>query len=101
MFNLSSGSMTSGEKVIFEKLKNALIPSTLKVTDNSGGCGSMYEVFVESSKFKGMYLCQRMEIVLIHRSLIKQHQLVNSILEKEIKEMHGIQLRTRIANDNN
>jgi stress-induced morphogen len=53
-----------------------------QVQDISGGCGSMYALDIESVKFKGL-------------SIIKQHKLVNRILENEIKKWHGVQLKTR------
>jgi BolA-like protein 3 len=53
-----------------------------QVQDISGGCGSMYALEIESFKFKGL-------------SIIKQHKLVNQVLENEIKKWHGIQLKTR------
>jgi stress-induced morphogen len=42
----------------------------------------MYALEIESPKFNGL-------------SVIKQHKLVNKILEEEIKGWHGVQLRTR------
>jgi len=49
-----------------------------------GGCGSMYAVNITSPKFRGL-------------SLVKQHQLVNEALKENIKEMHGIQIKTRVS----
>jgi len=47
----------------------------------SGGCGSFYAIHVSSTQFKGL-------------STIKQHKLVNRCLEKEVKEIHGLQVRS-------
>jgi stress-induced morphogen len=54
------------------------------VQDISGGCGSMYAIQIESTKFKGL-------------SVIKQHKMVNEVLKDEIKSWHGVQLRTKAA----
>ena len=53
----------------------------LAVVDISGGCGSMYEVFVEAPDFAG----QRM---------VKCHKMVTDALKAEIKEMHGLRIST-------
>jgi BolA-like protein 3 len=42
----------------------------------------MYAVNVTSERFKGL-------------PMIKQHRLVNEILGEQIKEWHGLQLRTK------
>ncbi|KAL6450465.1 BOL3 BolA-like protein 3 [Candida maltosa Xu316] len=70
------------EKKIYTILKDEFDPSKLQVQDVSGGCGSMFAILVESSKFKGL-------------PMIKQHRLVNEILKDEIKQWHGLQLRTK------
>ncbi|XP_053665157.1 bolA-like protein 3 [Anopheles marshallii] len=54
------------------------------VTDISGGCGSMYEIFVESKEFKGL-------------STVKQHRLITETLKSEIKDMHGLRIHTSIT----
>ncbi|XP_021967235.1 bolA-like protein 3 [Folsomia candida] len=69
------------------KIKSVLqksFPSAvnIKVEDISGGCGSMYQIFVEDKKFDGL-------------SIVKQHQLVNTALKNEIKDMHGIRIQTQ------
>ncbi|XP_054627120.1 bolA-like protein 3 [Dunckerocampus dactyliophorus] len=75
---------TDGEvriiKVLKEKFPQA---SSLKVVDISGGCGAMYEVYIESSEFKG-------------KRTIQQHQLVNQALKEEIQGMHGLRIFTDI-----
>jgi stress-induced morphogen len=75
-------SMTAGERLLFEKLQ-VLTPKTLEVNDISGGCGSMYQVSIESLKFKGI-------------PMVKQHRMVSEILKEEIKTMHGIQIKTSV-----
>ncbi|CAB3372810.1 Hypothetical predicted protein [Cloeon dipterum] len=56
----------------------------IQVADISGGCGAMYEIFVEAPEFKGL-------------SVVKQHRLVNEALREEIKEMHGLRISTTVA----
>ena len=58
----------------------------IAVVDISGGCGSMYEVYVESCEFKGM-------------RLVKQHQMVTQALKKEIPDMHGLRIATAMSNE--
>jgi len=53
----------------------------VQVQDISGGCGSMYGLEIVSPKFTGL-------------TVIKQHKLVNKVLEEEIKGWHGVQLKT-------
>ena len=53
----------------------------IAVVDISGGCGSMYEIYVESPEFKGM-------------RLVKQHKMGNEALKGEIREMHGLRIST-------
>jgi len=76
--------LSEGELEIFNKIKAELDPIRLEVQDISGGCGSMYALDIESSKFKGL-------------TVIKQHKLVNQILANEIKKWHGVQLKTRAS----
>jgi stress-induced morphogen len=75
--------VTEGEKRIIELIKTSLSPSKLSVKDISGGCGSMYEIDVTSSMFKG-------------RRLVQQHQMVNNALKEEFKDMHGLIIRTHL-----
>ncbi|KAF2107175.1 bola protein [Lophiotrema nucula] len=74
--------LNEAELSIFNKIKAELEPVKLEVQDISGGCGSMYALEIESSKFKGL-------------PVIKQHKLVNKVLAEEIKGWHGVQLRTK------
>ncbi|SCU79890.1 LAME_0B00826g1_1 [Lachancea meyersii CBS 8951] len=75
-------SWTPEEKLIFDKLSKQLSPRQIEVRDVSGGCGSMFAIDITSDKFKGL-------------TMVKQHKLVNKILEDDIKRWHGLQLRTR------
>ena len=64
--------------ILKEKFPSA---TDIAVVDISGGCGSMYEVFVESPDFKGI-------------RLMKQHKMVTEALKSEIKDMHGLRIST-------
>jgi len=57
------------------------LATDIAVNDISGGCGAMYEIFVESPDFKGI-------------RLVKQHQMVTEALKGEIKDMHGLRVST-------
>ncbi|KAG8918471.1 hypothetical protein FRC00_012449 [Tulasnella sp. 408] len=63
---------TRGEALIREKLQNRFNPSRLDVQDVSA-----------SSAFKGL-------------TMVKQHQLVQQELKKEIEGIHGLQLKTAV-----
>ena len=58
----------------------------IAVMDVSGGCGAMFEVYVEAPDFKGM-------------RVVKQHQLVNQALASQIKEMHGLRISTAASKE--
>ncbi|KAG7159250.1 bolA-like protein 3 [Homarus americanus] len=60
--------------------------SAVEVQDISGGCGSMYEVWVEASDFKGL-------------SRVKQHKLITETLKAEIKDMHGLRITTSMPDE--
>lgn len=76
--------LNEAELHIFNKIKGELEPVKLEVQDISGGCGSMYAIEIESTKFEGL-------------TMIKQHKLVNQVLKEEIAQWHGVQLRTKAA----
>ncbi|CAL8097259.1 unnamed protein product [Orchesella dallaii] len=90
-FSSSTGGSESGEKKSLEgemQLKttiNKAFPNATKVVveDISGGCGSMYQIYIEAPDFKGL-------------STVKQHLLVNQALKQEIKNMHGIRIQTGV-----
>lgn len=50
---------------------------------HQGGCGAMYEIFVETSEFKGL-------------NTVKQHRLITEALKSEIKDMHGVRIHTKL-----
>ncbi|KAG5418046.1 hypothetical protein I9W82_004375 [Candida metapsilosis] len=80
----SQHQMGEYESKIYNILQKEFDPVNLQVQDVSGGCGSMFAILVESSKFKGL-------------PMIKQHRLVNDLLKDEIKKWHGLQLKTKSA----
>ncbi|PVZ97595.1 hypothetical protein BB558_004582 [Smittium angustum] len=69
---------TEGEKNIFDKLLK-LNPTSLSVSDISGGCGSMYSIEIQAEEFRG-------------KPMVKQHRIVNEVLKDEIKGMHGLRI---------
>lgn len=88
--------MSEQEKEILDKLKKNFPGGTVAVQDVSGecgllllvsylthcvpgGCGTFFAISVESDRFKGL-------------TRIKQHQLVNKVLEDEVKTWHGMQV---------
>lgn len=79
-------SMDAYERKVYDILKENFTPKNLEVKDVSGGCGSMFAILVESEKFKGI-------------PMIKQHRLVNEVLKDEIKQWHGLQLKTKAVKD--
>ena len=73
------------EQAIIEQLRVKFPNATdIAVVDTSGGCGAMFEVFIEAPNFKGL-------------RLVKQHQLVNEALKTEIKEIHGLRISTAVS----
>ncbi|XP_027711404.1 bolA-like protein 3 isoform X2 [Vombatus ursinus] len=77
-------SQTSGELKVTQILKEKFPQATnIKVTDISGGCGSMYEIHIESEEFED-------------KRILQQHQMVNKALKDEIKEMHGLRIFTSV-----
>ncbi|GAA5875674.1 hypothetical protein JCM3774_002577 [Rhodotorula dairenensis] len=73
---------TDGEKALKSKLEEKLQGAKVDVQDVSGGCGSFYAISVEHESFRGL-------------TMIKQHRLVNDLLKDDIKDMHGLQLKTK------
>ncbi|KAF5363767.1 hypothetical protein D9756_000762 [Leucocoprinus leucothites] len=75
--------LSEGEREIYLKLTDKFSPTTLRVQDISGGCGSFYAIIIASETFRGL-------------SMVKQHQLVNKALKSEIESIHGLQLKTTV-----
>ncbi|XP_065065389.1 bolA-like protein 3 [Rhopilema esculentum] len=76
-------SVSPGEKRIEDILKSKLNVEEIMVRDISGGCGSMYEIFVASKDF-------------INKKTVQQHRIVNEILKDEVKQMHGLRILTKV-----
>ncbi|XP_018420342.1 PREDICTED: bolA-like protein 3 [Nanorana parkeri] len=77
-------SRTEGEQRITQVLKTKFPrASQVRVVDISGGCGSMYEIHVESEDFK-------------EKRTVLQHQMINEALQEEIKSMHGLRIFTSV-----
>jgi len=75
---------TEGEKKIHDILKEKFpLASALEVKDISGGCGSMYEIYITSLEFKG-------------KRTVLQHRMVNEALAQEIQDMHGLRIFTSL-----
>ncbi|KAI1117032.1 bola-like protein [Nemania sp. NC0429] len=75
--------LNDAESAIWDKLVAEFSPTELLVQDVSGGCGSMYGIEISSEKFRGV-------------NMLKQQRMVNAVLDDEMKNWHGIQLRTRV-----
>lgn len=82
----TTANLTEGEKKLVNLLREKLNVADIHVQDISGGCGSMYEIFVSSIDFKG-------------KNTVQQHRLVNKILKEEVKVLHGFRLKTAIPKD--
>eukprot|EP00586_Coscinodiscus_wailesii_P012110 CAMPEP_0172499440 /NCGR_PEP_ID=MMETSP1066-20121228/127158_1 /TAXON_ID=671091 /ORGANISM="Coscinodiscus wailesii, Strain CCMP2513" /LENGTH=121 /DNA_ID=CAMNT_0013273183 /DNA_START=97 /DNA_END=462 /DNA_ORIENTATION=+ len=74
---------SSNEAQMSKKLRDALDTDAVTVTDTSGGCGSMYKLEVSSEKFRGI-------------SMVKQHRMVQDVIRREIGEMHGLTISTKV-----
>lgn len=75
------------ETQIYNKLKETLKPSSLEVVDQSGGCGSMFAIKIDSAEFQG-------------KTKVEQHKLVSKILDEELKGVHGYTLKTNATKTN-
>lgn len=76
---------TDGEKKLIDMLRQRFPKAkAIEVLDISGGCGSMYAIYVETIEFKNI-------------RTVKQHQLINDVLRAEIKNnMHGLRIQTAV-----
>ncbi|XP_019872546.1 bolA-like protein 3 [Aethina tumida] len=59
--------------------------TNITVEDVSGGCGAMFNIFIETKDFKGL-------------SVVKQHRSVYDTLKEQIKNIHGLHVETRVPN---
>ncbi|XP_073480065.1 bolA-like protein 3 [Aquarana catesbeiana] len=75
---------TEGERRIAQVLKDRFPRAAhVRVVDISGGCGSMYEIHVESEDFR-------------EKRIVQQHHMINEALQEEIKSMHGLRIFTSV-----
>ncbi|XP_055538058.1 bolA-like protein 3 [Wyeomyia smithii] len=83
----ANGSNKNSEQTLRKALQSKFPQAkNVVVSDISGGCGSMYEIYVETEEFKGL-------------STVKQHRLITETLKKEIKDMHGLRIHTSIPDE--
>ncbi|VDL19844.1 unnamed protein product [Hymenolepis diminuta] len=76
--SLATESETKIKSLLQDRFKNAEL---IEVSDISGGCGAMYQIFIRSKDFAGM-------------SVLAQHRSVKETLKDEIKSMHGLTIVT-------
>lgn len=81
--SLNGKTQAEAEKEL-EKILSNRFPKAkqIKVEDVSGGCGAMYQIFVESEDFKGL-------------PIVKQHQSVCEALKIQIESFHGVRIHTK------
>lgn len=85
VYDTGDGDLTKGEKELAAKLKECFPKATdIQVSDVSGGCGAMYQILIEAPDFEG-------------KRTVMQHRMVNEALKEQIKEMHGLQLTTKVS----
>ncbi len=68
------------------RIKSAAVLAPVKdiqVSDLSAGCGSFFKVEVTSEVFRD-------------KTLLQQHRLVQDVLKKEISELHGITIVSKV-----
>jgi BolA-like protein 3 len=75
--------LDTAESEIWDKLAAEFAPTELMVQDISGGCGSMYGIEIASEQFRGA-------------TMLKQQRMVNGVLGEQMKDWHGVQLRTKV-----
>lgn len=71
------------EEALREKLVKALQADEVVVQDTSGGCGTMYSIFVRAAAFRG-------------KSVVAQHRMVNEALKDDVARWHGLSVRTAV-----
>lgn len=85
LYSGSTQGQGGGETHLANLLRKRFPGATeVQVADVSGGCGSMYEVFIEAPEFEGL-------------RMIQQHRLVTEALKEEIKAMHGLRISTAVT----
>ena len=83
--SLDDGGAAAAETRLIGLLRQRFPKATeVAVADVSGGCGAMYEVYVEAPDFKGV-------------RAVRQHQMITDALKAEIKDMHGLRISTAVS----
>ena len=65
-------------------ITSSLSPSSLVVTDTSGGCGASYEIEEVSEKFEG-------------KRLLERHRMVNTALAPHMAEIHAVSIKKALT----
>nr|CAI5861081.1 unnamed protein product [Callosobruchus analis] len=78
--NNSKGPVNEG--AILDKLRQRFPDATVTVEDTSGGCGAMFNIYVETKEFTGL-------------NITKQHKLVYETLKEQIGKIHGLHVETK------
>ncbi|KAL5248930.1 hypothetical protein ACHWQZ_G017955 [Mnemiopsis leidyi] len=73
------------EASIKKKLEESLKVENISVQDISGGCGAMFQIYVQSEDFNGLRTLQ-------------QHKLIKNILKEDVANMHGLTIKTEPTN---
>lgn len=63
------------------RAKERLGAEIARAIDISGGCGSMFQLYISCSAFEGV-------------SRLKRHRMVNEALAAEVASVHALQLKT-------
>mmetsp|Transcript_68788 Transcript_68788/g.165094 ORF Transcript_68788/g.165094 Transcript_68788/m.165094 type:complete len:137 (+) Transcript_68788:85-495(+) len=71
------------ERLIEERLIEALDAISCEVEDKSGGCGQSYAITIEAEQFRG-------------KSRIAQQRLVQGAIRDEIAKWHAVTINVRI-----
>lgn len=80
----SVSAQNDNEDNIKTKLKSTFPKAkSIEIEDISGGCGSMYEIHIESEDFSSM-------------RTVAQHKLVTDALKDEVKKLHGLRIFTTV-----
>ncbi|XP_047133440.1 uncharacterized protein LOC124811594 isoform X1 [Hydra vulgaris] len=75
-----------GEIDLENILRKNLDVKEIEVQDISGGCGSMYQIFICANEFRG-------------KRMVQQHRIVTDVLKEQVKNMHGLRITTAVPTD--
>ncbi|CAG9465857.1 unnamed protein product [Pedinophyceae sp. YPF-701] len=74
---------TDEERRIAQKVVDGVGAAAVAVRDSSGGCGTMYEIMVESDSFEG-------------KSIVKRQMMITKVLSDDIPNWHGFTMETDV-----